>query len=79
MTAGGVYFIGSTMDRIFRAFDVATGEIVWDDEIPADANAVPMTYEYQGRQYVVIAAGGHHMSPDRPRDDLLIAYALPER
>jgi len=79
MTAGGVYFIGSTMDRVFRAFDVKTGAILWDDSLPADAMATPMTYEYQGRQYVIIASGGHHMSPDRPKDDLLIAYALPKK
>jgi glucose dehydrogenase len=45
MSAGGVHFIGSTIDRVFRAFDVATGEMLWDDSLSADAKAAPLSYE----------------------------------
>ena len=58
VTAGGLVFIGSTMDRKFRAFDKATGEVLWETELPTGGMALPATYEIDGRQYVVIAAGG---------------------
>ncbi len=76
-TAGGLFFIGATMDRQFRAFDVDTGETLWRYTLPVDAAATPMTYEYRGRQYVVINAGGHHMF-SRGTGDYLYAFALPE-
>jgi len=75
MTAGGLVFIGATMDRRLRAFDTKTGEVLWRATLPVDATASPMTYEIEGRQYVVIAAGGHHMF-QRGSGDYLIAYAL---
>ena len=77
-TAGGLYFIGATMDRLIRAFETASGDIVWDFELPVDATATPMTYLYQGRQYVVINAGGHHMF-NRGYGDYLYAFALPDK
>lgn len=76
-TAGGLFFIGATMDRQFRAFDVSTGETLWRHTLPVDATATPMTYEYRGRQYVVINAGGHHMF-GRGYGDYLYAFALPQ-
>ncbi len=76
-TAGGVFFIGATMDRQFRAFDVDNGATLWRYTLPVDATATPMTYEYHGRQYVVINAGGHHMF-SRGYGDYLYAFALPE-
>jgi quinoprotein glucose dehydrogenase len=76
-TAGDLFFIGSTMDRKIRAFDVNNGEILWDYTLPNDATATPMTYTYKGRQYVVINAGGHHMY-NRGYGDYLYAFALPE-
>jgi quinoprotein glucose dehydrogenase len=76
-TAGGVFFIGATMDRQIRAFDTANGTTLWRYTLPVDATATPMTYNYRGRQYVVINAGGHHMF-DRGYGDYLYAFALPE-
>jgi quinoprotein glucose dehydrogenase len=75
-TAGGLFFIGATMDRQIRAFDVDTGETLWRYTLPVDATATPMTYTYRGRQYVVINAGGHHMF-QRGQGDYLYAFALP--
>jgi quinoprotein glucose dehydrogenase len=76
-TAGGLFFIGATMDRQIRAFDVDTGETLWQYTLPVDATATPMTYQYRGRQYLVINAGGHHMF-GRGYGDYLYAFALPE-
>jgi quinoprotein glucose dehydrogenase len=76
-TGGGLFFIGATMDRQIRAFDVSNGETLWQYTLPVDATATPMTYEYRGRQYVVINAGGHHMF-QRGYGDYLYAFALPE-
>ena len=75
-TAGGLFFIGATMDRQFRAFDSATGEQLWRYQLPVDATATPMTYSYKGRQYVVINSGGHYMFK-RGYGDYLYAFALP--
>ena len=77
-TAGGLAFIAATMDRTFRAFDVETGEEVWNTLLPTSGHATPMTYrvDASGRQFVVIAAGGH-FPLGSASDDVLIAYALP--
>ncbi|GAB3094986.1 pyrroloquinoline quinone-dependent dehydrogenase [Aestuariicella hydrocarbonica] len=75
VTGGGVVFIGATMDRQFRAFDALTGDVLWSHELPADGVASPMTYTLDGKQYVVISAGGHHMY-GRPMSDQVIAFAL---
>lgn len=77
VTASGIMFIGATMDRQFRAFDVKDGRELWSYQLPVDATATPMTYVYQGRQYVVINAGGHAMF-NRPTGDYLYAFALLE-
>ena len=74
VTAGGVVFIGATLDRRFRAFDVETGKELWTAALPAGARATPMTYEAGGRQYVVIAAGG---GGPFGAGDAIIAFALP--
>ncbi|HEX6822359.1 MAG TPA: PQQ-binding-like beta-propeller repeat protein [Candidatus Sulfotelmatobacter sp.] len=59
VTAGGLLFIGATnYDKKFRAFDKATGKLLWETTLPFSGNATPITYEIDGRQYVVIAAGG---------------------
>jgi quinoprotein glucose dehydrogenase len=58
-TAGGVVFIGAALDRYLRAFDAASGTELWRGRLPAPGMATPMTYVWQGRQYVVVAAGGH--------------------
>jgi quinoprotein glucose dehydrogenase len=76
VTAGGVAFLGASMDGRIRAFDVETGAELWNDKPPAGANANPMTYRANGKQYVVVAAGGHGKLGTR-RGDWVIAYALP--
>jgi quinoprotein glucose dehydrogenase len=73
-TASGVVFIGATLDRAIRAFDVETGRELWKADLPAGARATPMTYEAGGRQYVVIAAGG---GGPFGAGDAIIAFALP--
>ena len=75
VTAGGLVFIGATLDRSFRAFDAETGRELWTSTLPAGARATPMTYEAGGRQFVVIAAGG---SDRWGFGDAVIAFALPK-
>ncbi len=59
VTAGGLLFIGATnFDRKFRAFDRATGKLLWETTLPFSGNATPATYQVGGRQFVAIAAGG---------------------
>jgi quinoprotein glucose dehydrogenase len=59
VTAGGLLFIGATAyDKKFHAFDKATGKLLWETTLPFSGNATPITYEVNGRQFVVIAAGG---------------------
>jgi quinoprotein glucose dehydrogenase len=77
VTAGGLVFIGASADEKFRAFDVETGRQLWEVDTPASAMATPMTYEVDGRQFVVVAAGGHIVTGFRNVSDYLVAYALP--
>ncbi len=76
-TAGGLVFIGAAADRYLRAFDEASGAELWQGRLPATAQATPMTYEWKGRQYVVIAAGGHAQMGIAPPGDSVVAFALP--
>jgi len=77
VTAGGVIFIAATdFDCKFRAFDKATGQLLWDVTLPFAGNATPATYEVGGRQYVVIAAGGGK-DPKSPSGGVYLAFALP--
>ena len=78
VTAGGLVFIAGTMDGFLRAFDIDTGEMVWRHEMPAGTQATPMTYEINGRQYVVLVTG-HHLWFGTPVGDEVIAFALPQR
>lgn len=75
---GGLVFIGASMDQRFRAFDLLTGALRWERPLPASAQATPLTYRARpgGRQFVVVAAGGHDGMRSR-RGDFLVAYALP--
>jgi quinoprotein glucose dehydrogenase len=77
VTAGGLVFIGAAMDHYLRAFSVADGEELWRGRLPAPANATPMTYEWRGRQFVVVYAGGYARL-DTALSDRLIAFALPD-
>jgi quinoprotein glucose dehydrogenase len=78
LVTGGVIFIGATMDRSLRAFALGTGELLWTERLPASAQASPLTYRARpgGRQFVVLAAGGHS-GMGSSLGDHLIAYALP--
>lgn len=79
VTAGGVAFHSGTLDYYVRAFDVTTGAKLWQDRLPAGGQATPMTYEgADGRQYLVVVAGGHGSTGTKP-GDYVIAYTLPER
>jgi len=80
ITAGGLVFIAGTLDSRIRAFDIETGRELWSRELPAPGNATPMTFRVSaaGRQYVVIAAGGHAKVSETPIGDTLIAFALPQ-
>ena len=77
-TAGGVAFLTSTMDYFIRAYDVGTGEQLWQDRLPAGGQSTPMTYAVDGQQFVVTAAGGHG-SFGTKSGDYVVAYALPPR
>ncbi|MFM1941599.1 MAG: hypothetical protein RI897_581 [Verrucomicrobiota bacterium] len=77
VTAGGLVFIGASMDERFHAYDKDTGELLWEHELPAGGYATPATYELHGRQYVVIAAGGGG-KPGTKRGDGYVCFALPE-
>lgn len=74
--ASGLTFIGASQDSYFHAFNTVTGELLWRDKLPAGGNAVPMTYTVGGKQYVVIAAGGHALVGSKMGDSI-VAYALP--
>lgn len=78
LVTGGLAFIAATMDRGFRAFDLETGVVVWEDRLPASGQATPMTYRARpgGRQHIVIAAGGHDGLGSK-LGDWIVAYALP--
>jgi quinoprotein glucose dehydrogenase len=77
VTAGGLVFIGATQDNRFRAFDIDTGEELWSATLPTGSFAIPMSYEIDGRQFVVIASGGHPFIYPFP-GDYITAFALPE-
>jgi glucose dehydrogenase len=78
VTAGGVMFIGATnFDKKFRAFDKSTGELLWEATLPFSANTTPASYEVNGRQFVVIAAGGGK-NPKSPSGGVYVAFALPQ-
>jgi quinoprotein glucose dehydrogenase len=77
VTAGGLVFIGATMDEKFRAFDSATGKLLWEYKLPFGGYATPCTYSVGGRQYVVIAAGGGGKLGTKS-GDAYVAFALPE-
>lgn len=77
VTAGGLVFIGATRDRKFRAFDKDTGEILWEHELPGGGNATPAIYQVNGKEYVVVAAGGGGRVGSPPSDSY-VAFALKE-
>ena len=75
VTAGGLVFIAAATDNFLRAFDVETGRELWRGRLPAGGQATPMSYEINGRQFIVIAAGGH-AGLGTTRGDFVVAFAL---
>jgi quinoprotein glucose dehydrogenase len=76
VTAGGLLFIGATnYDKKFRVFDKSTGELLWETTLPFSGNATPITYEVNGKQYVVIAAGGGKDTKS-PSGGVYVAFSL---
>jgi quinoprotein glucose dehydrogenase len=76
VTAGGLVFIGYTLDDKLRAFDLLNGKTVWKASLPAAGTATPVTYEVNGDQYVAMPAGGHSMY-GTTKGDSVVAYKLP--
>jgi quinoprotein glucose dehydrogenase len=76
VTAGGLLFIGATADETIRAFHTETGALLWQAPLPFGGNATPSTYSVDGRQFVVISAGGGKSG--RPAGGTLVAFALPK-
>jgi quinoprotein glucose dehydrogenase len=76
VTAGDLVFVAAATDNYLRAFDIATGRELWKGRLPAGGQATPMTYAIGGKQFVVIAAGGHGGLGTTP-GDYVIAFALP--
>lgn len=77
-TAGGVSFLSGTLDQYLRGYDITTGEELYKARLPAGGQATPMTYTGEdGRQYVVVTAGGHGTFGTK-MGDYVIGYALPE-
>jgi quinoprotein glucose dehydrogenase len=76
ITEGGLVFTSAAMDLGLYAFDIETGKVLWRYQLPAGGQATPMTYVFNGKQYVVIAAGGHGKLQTR-QGDYVLAFALP--
>jgi quinoprotein glucose dehydrogenase len=79
VTAGDLVFIAGTLDPFIRAFDAETGKELWKAQLPASGAATPMTYVTHrgGKQFLVIAAGGHAKVTEEAQSDSLVAFALP--
>jgi quinoprotein glucose dehydrogenase len=75
-TASGLVFIGAALDDYLRAFDAKTGAELWTGRLPSAGIATPTSYLWQGRQYVLIAAGGHGEA-GAPASDTPVAFVLP--
>jgi len=76
VTAGGLVFIGASQDEKFRAFDKKTGKVLWEYQLPFGGYATPSTYEVDGKQYVIIAAGGGGRQLTKA-GDYYVTFALP--
>ena len=76
LTAGGLTFVAATIDNHLRAFDTQTGELLWEYPLPASGIATPMSYVVEGKQYIVIAAGGHGKNSFTKMGDHVIAFSL---
>jgi quinoprotein glucose dehydrogenase len=86
VTAGGLVFVATAQDRQLRAYDRATGKVVWSKELPGGSEGIPATYEIDGRQYLALAvAAGNGLFPPTletgqpPAQRAYIVFALPRR
>jgi len=70
-------FVAATQDDYLRAFNASNGELLWQARLPAGGQATPMTYAVNGKQYVLVMAGGHSSFGTKMGDSLM-AYALPD-
>jgi quinoprotein glucose dehydrogenase len=77
-TRSGLIFSAATLDRYLRAYDIASGRELWKTRLPAGGQATPMTYQLDGRQYLVLAVGGHKELGTKA-GDYVMAWTLPER
>jgi quinoprotein glucose dehydrogenase len=78
VTAGGLVFMAGTLDPAIYAFDVQSGASLWKGDLPTSARSTPMTYRAaNGKQYVVVSAGGHGIAGGAPLGDYLVAFSLP--
>ncbi len=76
-TAGGLVFMAGTLDPAVRAFDVETGKELWKGTLPTSARSTPMTFQApDGRQFVIVCAGGHGLPGGPPLGDYVVAFAL---
>jgi quinoprotein glucose dehydrogenase len=79
VTAGGLVFIGATsFDRKVRAFDKATGKLLWEAVLPYSATGTPATYDVAGRQFLVVPAGGGKGRRGEPSGGVYVAFSLPQ-
>jgi quinoprotein glucose dehydrogenase len=76
ITAGGVAFLGAAVDDYLRAYNVTNGKQLWEARLPAGGQSTPMSFALNGKQYVVMVAGGHGSVGTKP-GDYVIAYTLP--
>jgi len=76
-TASGLVFVAAATDDLLHAIDLKTGKTLWTSTLPAGGQASPIVYEQNGREFVVVFAGGHHFM-ETPMGDSIVAYALPE-
>ena len=76
VTAGNLSLVAATMDGHLRAFNTQTGALLWEAALPAGGQATPMTYEVNGKQYILVAAGGHGKLGTQ-QGDAVVAFALP--
>jgi quinoprotein glucose dehydrogenase len=74
-TAGGLVFTAAALDPHLRAFDAESGRELWSIELPASAQSTPMTYEVNGKQFIVVCAGGHGKMKSKMGDSV-VAFAV---
>lgn len=79
VTGGGLVFTGASLEPVIRAYNTESGAETWKADLPASAQSTPMTYEWEGRQYIVICAGGHGKAKDfgAKMGDSVVAFRLP--